>query len=56
MFFRLLDESGDGLGLAQAIPSVDPQFLSFVALEGRLQQAMEVLKYSRWYYISDVVT
>ncbi|KAF1457679.1 E3 ubiquitin-protein ligase Praja-2, partial [Spheniscus demersus] len=39
--WRLLDEFGDGLGLAQAIPSVDPQFLSFVALEGRLQQAME---------------
>ncbi|XP_009326985.1 PREDICTED: E3 ubiquitin-protein ligase Praja-2 isoform X2 [Pygoscelis adeliae] len=40
--WRLLDEFGDGLGLAQATPSVDPQFLSFVALEGRLQQAMEV--------------
>ncbi|XP_009699438.1 PREDICTED: E3 ubiquitin-protein ligase Praja-2 [Cariama cristata] len=39
--WRLLDEFGDGLGLAQAIPYVDPQLLTFVALEGRLQQAME---------------
>ncbi|XP_074994229.1 E3 ubiquitin-protein ligase Praja-2 isoform X2 [Calonectris borealis] len=39
--WRLLDEFGDGLGLAQAIPYVDPQFLTFMALEGRLQQAME---------------
>lgn len=46
MFFRLLDEFGDGLGLAQAIPYIDPQFLTFMALEGRLQAAMEVLKYS----------
>ncbi|XP_028939529.1 E3 ubiquitin-protein ligase Praja-2 [Antrostomus carolinensis] len=39
--WRLLDEFGDGLGLAQAIPYVDPQFLTFMALEGRLQHAME---------------
>ncbi|NWR56155.1 PJA2 ligase, partial [Bucorvus abyssinicus] len=39
--WRLLDEFGDGLGLAQAIPFVDPQFLTFMALEGRLQAAME---------------
>ncbi|NXF40945.1 PJA2 ligase, partial [Nyctibius bracteatus] len=39
--WRLLDEFGDGLGLAQAIPYMDPQFLTFMALEGRLQQAME---------------
>ncbi|XP_075596379.1 E3 ubiquitin-protein ligase Praja-2 isoform X3 [Balearica regulorum gibbericeps] len=39
--WRLLDEFGDGLGLAQAIPYVDPQFVTFMALEGRLQQAME---------------
>ncbi|KAM7077377.1 E3 ubiquitin-protein ligase Praja-2 isoform 3-T5 [Ciconia maguari] len=39
--WRLLDEFGDGLGLAQTIPYVDPQFLTFIALEGRLQAAME---------------
>uniref|UniRef100_A0A8C3K2N9 RING-type E3 ubiquitin transferase n=1 Tax=Calidris pygmaea TaxID=425635 RepID=A0A8C3K2N9_9CHAR len=39
--WRILDEFGDGLGLAQAIPYMDPQFLAFMALEGRLQQAME---------------
>ncbi|KGL89560.1 E3 ubiquitin-protein ligase Praja-2, partial [Charadrius vociferus] len=38
--WRILDEFGDGLGLARAIPYMDPQFLAFVALEGRLQ-AME---------------
>lgn len=44
MFFRILDEFGDGLGLPQAIPYVEPQFLTFMALEGRLE-AVEVLKY-----------
>nr|XP_009942120.1 PREDICTED: E3 ubiquitin-protein ligase Praja-2 [Opisthocomus hoazin] len=39
--WRLLDEFGDGLGLAQAIPSVSTQFLTSMALEARLQQAME---------------
>ncbi|NXX60837.1 PJA2 ligase, partial [Scopus umbretta] len=39
--WRLLDEFGDGLGLAQAIPYMDPEFLTFMALEGRLQQAVE---------------
>ncbi|NXE28447.1 PJA2 ligase, partial [Ardeotis kori] len=39
--WRLLDEFGDGLGLAQAIPYVDPLFLSFMELEERLQQVME---------------
>ncbi|NWQ85046.1 PJA2 ligase, partial [Burhinus bistriatus] len=39
--WRILDEFGDDLGLAQAIPYMDPQFLAFMALEGRLQQAME---------------
>ncbi|NXG85644.1 PJA2 ligase, partial [Stercorarius parasiticus] len=39
--WRILDEFGDGLGLAQAIPYMDPQFLALMALEGRLQQAME---------------
>lgn len=54
MFFRLLDEFGDGLGLAQAIPYMEPQFLTFMALEGRLE-AVEVLKYFLWFYIRDVV-
>ncbi|XP_072848578.2 E3 ubiquitin-protein ligase Praja-2 isoform X1 [Pogona vitticeps] len=40
--WRLLDEFGDGLGVAQAISYVDPQFLTYVALEERLAQAMEV--------------
>ncbi|NXO41960.1 PJA2 ligase, partial [Locustella ochotensis] len=35
--WRLLDEFGDGLGLAQAIPYMEPQFLTFMALEGRLE-------------------
>ncbi|KFZ67381.1 E3 ubiquitin-protein ligase Praja-2, partial [Podiceps cristatus] len=39
--WRLLEEFDDGLGLVQAIPYVDPQFLTFMALEGRLQEAME---------------
>ncbi|PKK26091.1 praja ring finger 2, E3 ubiquitin protein ligase, transcript variant X2 [Columba livia] len=39
--WSLLDEFGDGLGLAQAIPYMDPQFLTFTALERRLREAME---------------
>ncbi|XP_054034181.1 E3 ubiquitin-protein ligase Praja-2 [Dryobates pubescens] len=39
--WRLLDEFGDGLGLVQAIHYVDLQFLTFMAIEGHLQQAME---------------
>ncbi|XP_074787990.1 E3 ubiquitin-protein ligase Praja-2 isoform X2 [Athene noctua] len=39
--WRLLDEFGDGLGLAQAFPYVNPQYLAFVAIEEHLQQAME---------------
>ncbi|KAM4878332.1 E3 ubiquitin-protein ligase Praja-2 isoform 2-T13 [Sylvia borin] len=35
--WRLLDEFGDGLGLAQAIPYMEPQFLTIMALEGRLE-------------------
>ncbi|NWR06357.1 PJA2 ligase, partial [Paradoxornis webbianus] len=35
--WRLLDEFGDGLGLAQAIPYMEPQLLTFMALEGRLE-------------------
>ncbi|NXF55559.1 PJA2 ligase, partial [Oceanites oceanicus] len=41
--WRLLDEYGDDLGLAQAIPYVDPRFLTFMELEGRIQQAVEIL-------------
>ncbi|XP_062924706.1 E3 ubiquitin-protein ligase Praja-2 isoform X2 [Mobula hypostoma] len=40
MEWRLLDELGEGL-TAQAISSVNPQLLSFMALEERLAQAME---------------
>lgn len=54
MFFRLLDEFGDGLGLGQAIPYMEPQFLTYMALEGHLE-AVEVLKYFWWSYIFDVV-
>nr|XP_027302370.2 E3 ubiquitin-protein ligase Praja-2 isoform X3 [Anas platyrhynchos]XP_027302372.2 E3 ubiquitin-protein ligase Praja-2 isoform X3 [Anas platyrhynchos]XP_038026834.1 E3 ubiquitin-protein ligase Praja-2 isoform X3 [Anas platyrhynchos] len=39
--WRLLDEFNEGLGVAQAISSVDPQFITYVALEERLAQAME---------------
>ncbi|NWT78348.1 PJA2 ligase, partial [Lanius ludovicianus] len=35
--WRLLDEFGDGLGLPQAIPYMEPQLLTFMALEGRLE-------------------
>ncbi|NWW06918.1 PJA2 ligase, partial [Oreocharis arfaki] len=35
--WRLLDEFGDGLGLPQAIPFMEPQLLAFMALEGRLE-------------------
>ncbi|NWU27541.1 PJA2 ligase, partial [Dyaphorophyia castanea] len=35
--WRLLDEFGDGLGLPQSIPYVEPQLLTFMALEGRLE-------------------
>ncbi|NXM19576.1 PJA2 ligase, partial [Ploceus nigricollis] len=35
--WRLLDEFGDGLGLAQAIPHMEPQFLTYMALEGHLE-------------------
>ncbi|MEE6459826.1 hypothetical protein FKM82_000748 [Ascaphus truei] len=40
--WRLLDDFGDGLGVAQAMSYVDPQFLTYMALEERLAQAMEV--------------
>ncbi|NXK89714.1 PJA2 ligase, partial [Formicarius rufipectus] len=35
--WRVLEEFGDGLGLAQNIPYVEPQLLTFMALEGRLE-------------------
>ncbi|XP_066037936.1 E3 ubiquitin-protein ligase Praja-2 isoform X2 [Chamaea fasciata] len=35
--WSLLDEFGDGLGLAQTIPYMEPQFRTFMALEGRLE-------------------
>ncbi|NXS78752.1 PJA2 ligase, partial [Erpornis zantholeuca] len=35
--WRLLDEFGDGLGLPQAIPYMEPQLLTFMALDGRLE-------------------
>ncbi|NXQ60409.1 PJA2 ligase, partial [Anthoscopus minutus] len=35
--WRLLNEFGDGLGLAQAIPYMEPQIFTFMALEGRLE-------------------
>ncbi|MEE6459822.1 hypothetical protein FKM82_000748 [Ascaphus truei] len=38
---ELLDDFGDGLGVAQAMSYVDPQFLTYMALEERLAQAME---------------
>ncbi|NXU10811.1 PJA2 ligase, partial [Pardalotus punctatus] len=38
--WRLLDEFGDGLGVAQAIPYMESQFLAFMALEGHFE-AME---------------
>ncbi|NXO96553.1 PJA2 ligase, partial [Certhia brachydactyla] len=41
--WRLLDEFGDSLGLDQAIPYMDPQFLTFMALEGRLEAVQTAL-------------
>ncbi|XP_048875801.1 E3 ubiquitin-protein ligase Praja-2 isoform X5 [Brienomyrus brachyistius] len=40
--WRRLDDLGDGFGMAQAISFVDPQLLTYMALEERLAQAMEV--------------
>ncbi|KAM4708597.1 E3 ubiquitin-protein ligase Praja-2 isoform 2-T2 [Discoglossus pictus] len=39
--WRLLDDFGDGLGVPQAMSYVDPQFITYMALEERLAQAME---------------
>ncbi|XP_034780476.2 E3 ubiquitin-protein ligase Praja-2-like isoform X2 [Acipenser ruthenus] len=39
--WRLLDEFGEGFGVAQAFSYVDPQMLTYMALEERLAQAME---------------
>ncbi|KAL8203553.1 UNVERIFIED_CONTAM: hypothetical protein K2H54_056545 [Gekko kuhli] len=47
--WRLLDEFGDGLGVAQAISYVDPQFLTYMALEERLAQAMEEVEERHMY-------
>ncbi|NXC05793.1 PJA2 ligase, partial [Orthonyx spaldingii] len=41
--WRLLDEFGDGLGLVQTIPYMEPQFLTFMALEGRLEAVESAL-------------
>ncbi|XP_077646135.1 E3 ubiquitin-protein ligase Praja-2 isoform X2 [Lonchura striata] len=35
--WRVLDEFGDGLGLAQAIPYMEPQFITYMALDGHLE-------------------
>lgn len=40
--WSLFDGFADGLGVAEAISYVDPQFLTYMALEERLAQAMEV--------------
>ncbi len=46
LFFRFLDEFGDGFGMAQAISYVDhSQLLTYMALEERLAQAMEVSEF-----------
>ncbi|KAM3938967.1 E3 ubiquitin-protein ligase Praja-2 [Leptodactylus fuscus] len=39
--WRLLDDFGDGIGVAQAMSYMDTQFLTYMALEERLAQAME---------------
>ncbi|NXQ93844.1 PJA2 ligase, partial [Sagittarius serpentarius] len=42
MEWRLVDEVGEDLELAEAIPYMNPQMLTFMTLEGHLQQAMEI--------------
>lgn len=42
MVVRLLNDFGEGFGMAQAMSYVDPQLLTYMALEERLAQAMEV--------------
>ncbi|XP_010898635.1 E3 ubiquitin-protein ligase Praja-2 [Esox lucius] len=39
--WRLLDDFGEGFGMTQAMSYVDPQLLTYMALEERLAQAME---------------
>uniref|UniRef100_A0A8C4SNT8 RING-type E3 ubiquitin transferase n=1 Tax=Erpetoichthys calabaricus TaxID=27687 RepID=A0A8C4SNT8_ERPCA len=39
--WRALDDFGEGFGVAQAISHMDPQLLTYMALEERLAQAME---------------
>ncbi|XP_072777811.1 E3 ubiquitin-protein ligase Praja-2 isoform X4 [Taeniopygia guttata] len=41
--WRLLDEFGDGLGLAQAIPYMEPQFFTYMALDGHLEAVESAL-------------
>ncbi|NXC70940.1 PJA2 ligase, partial [Anhinga anhinga] len=41
--WSLLDEFGGGLGLAQAIPFVVPEYATFMTVEGHLQQAVEAV-------------
>ena len=43
----MLDDFGEGFGMAQAISYVDPHLLTYMALEERLAQAMEVEKGGR---------
>nr|XP_041567137.1 E3 ubiquitin-protein ligase Praja-2 isoform X5 [Taeniopygia guttata] len=42
-FQELLDEFGDGLGLAQAIPYMEPQFFTYMALDGHLEAVESAL-------------
>ncbi|KAK2118164.1 E3 ubiquitin-protein ligase Praja-2 [Saguinus oedipus] len=42
---NLFDGFADGLGVAEAISYVDPQFLTYMALEERLAQAMEKVQF-----------
>lgn len=39
--WRLLDDFGEGIGVAQAMSFMDPHLLTYMALEERLAQAME---------------
>ncbi|NXD28957.1 PJA2 ligase, partial [Spelaeornis formosus] len=41
--WRLLDVFGDDVGLAEAIPYMEPHFLTFIALEGRLEAVESAL-------------
>ncbi|RLV98019.1 hypothetical protein DV515_00011197 [Chloebia gouldiae] len=41
--WRLLDEFGDGLGLAQGIPYMEPHFITYMALDGHLEAVESAL-------------